>query len=190
MNLDSSEQSPSFAIPTAMNWTILPVSLTALCWIDETFKASFLSNPDILISERDRPRSIPAGATFHIHENSSTVRHLALPFFNSALAGMSRSDVSSLLQIETGNDQSLNWFLPADVIEEAFYSSAFHSSLLSNPAAALDTMGYLTTGMTIYVHANTSMEFNIALPPAPSGVDSSTSYETALAAAHTLLDAA
>lgn len=187
MNLQSSEQSASFMIPTAMNWTILPVSLMASCWIDDSFKASLLSNPDILISERDCLRSIPAGATFHVHENSSTVRHLALPFFNSTLAGMSRSDVSSLLQIETGNDQSLNWSLPADVIEEAYYSSDFCSSLLSKPAAALDTMGHSTTGMTIHVHANTSTEFNIALPPAPSGVDSSTSYETALAAAHTLL---
>ena len=177
----------SFPTPTAMNWTVLPVRFMATCWIDDTFKQSFLRDPDTYIANRESLVNIPNGATFVVFEETPAVRHFALPYFNSTLAGMSRSAVSVLLQTETGGDTSLDWCLPADVIEEAFYNDTFRTDLLSYSAAVLRSMGYTTSGLTVHIHENTSTKFHLPLPPAPPGINASTSYETALAAAHALM---
>lgn len=188
---EGSSRLSSITQPTIMNWTILPITYMAKCWIDSTFKSGFLSNPTAAFANRPSLINIPSGATFAVYDNASASdRNFALPFFHSGLSGLSRTQVASILQTETGGDTSLQWFLPADVIEEAFYNSTFKSSLLSNPASAISSMGYSTSGLSISVYANTSTLHNLALPTRPSGINSSSSYATALGAASSLMDLA
>lgn len=179
----------SFPAPVIMNWTILPITFAAKCWIDDTYKLGFLANPTQHFIARESLFNMPSGATFSAHENTSKVRHLPLPFKNANVASLPRPAVSSILANEV-DDTSLEWSLPADVIEEAFFNASFKAQLLSNPASALSSMGYSTGGVTINVHENSVSHYHLALVARPSSVNSSTSYANALAAATSNMDLA
>jgi hypothetical protein len=180
----------SFPPPIIMNWTVLPVTFMAACWIDEAFRSAFINDPTTFFADRPSLLNIPENSTFTVHANTSTSRHLALPHYSSVLQQMPRSQVAELLVQETGNDNSLEWLLPPTVIEEAFYNQSFRSSLIANPASALASMVFSTNGLTFYVHPNEVHHFNIPLPTAPQGVNSSTSFATALVAAKSMIDLA
>lgn len=178
-----------FAVPAIMNWTILPISLVARCWADEAFREEFTANPDAFIAAMPWRTEVPVGASFAVHHNTrAEVRHLPLPHFHESLREMSPQEVRSLLQTETGNDTSLEWFLPADVIAEAFYSADYREKLLAHPAEALAAMGYDTDGLEVIVHANTADRHNLTVPCRPAELGQAPSHAAAMHAATAMMN--
>lgn len=154
-------------IPQIMDWTIIPKSIIASCWLNSVYKQNFISNPAPVM--RSAIASLPTTINFTVKENTATVRHLTFPYLKPALAGMTRSQIQNILIHEIGSDD-LEFMLPAPVIEEAFFNSTYKSLLLSDANAALQQKGYATGSFAYQVHANSPANYFISIPVAPSNV--------------------
>ena len=154
-----------WAQPFLMDWTIMPITVTAKAWVDSAFKSALLSSPDVTLQQMSR--RWPHTIAFTLHEDTSTTRNLPLPVYKTSLQGLSDADLLSLAQDETGGDETLEYFLPARVIVKAFVDPQFKSDLLTDANLALNGMGYDTGYATYTVHENTASSHHLALQVNP-----------------------
>lgn len=154
-------------IPQIMDWTIIPKSIIASCWLSNAYKLNFVSNPTTVL--QSVITNLPTTISFTAKENTATTRNLPLPYLKSGLTSMTRAQIQIILSNEIGSDD-LEFMLPASVIEEAFFNSAYKSLLLSDANSALQQKGYSTGSYTYHVSENTSTNYNISIPVAPANI--------------------
>lgn len=158
-----------------MNYTVLSSNAILKAWSDNQFRSLLLAEPDQAIAGYWDTET--AGVNFKIHENSAAVRHLPLPARENMAAEMSKEELSSQLEYETGSDETLEYFLPAKVIARALVSKNFKRRLLKAPDLAIKEMGYDPGEKIIVVHQNTPHLSHLALPESPASFSQLASME-------------
>ena len=154
-----------WALPVAMDWTLLPAPIIAKAWTDSAYLSALLADPDTIL--RQDIKRWPWNISFTLHQDASGNRHLPLPYYKTELQAMSSTDLLTLLNQEIGGDNTLEYTLPAPVIAKAFLDSTFKSSLLSNANSALASMGYYVGYATFHVHENTATNYHLTIPSNP-----------------------
>jgi hypothetical protein len=154
-------------IPQIMDWTIIPKSVIASCWLSNIYKQNFVSAPTTVL--QSVITNLPTTISFTARENTTTIRTLPLPYLKSGLTHLTRAQIRNILSTEIGSDD-LEFMLPASVIEEAFFNSTYKSLLLSDANSALQQKGYSTGSYTYQVSENTSTNYNLSIPVAPSNI--------------------
>jgi len=164
--LIQSDAPTRFEIPQLMDWSILPASVTAAAWTDPEIRALLLSDPTTLLQERI-PRW-PADKTFCVVADSAETKFFVLPARKQSLDGRSRDSIVETLTRETGDDQTLEDWLPVDVIADALLDRAFRAELIHDPARVLHDRGYKPPNRKIIVLENSEFTYHLVLPEHPS----------------------
>lgn len=155
-----------FEIPLIMDWTILPASVTAAAWTDPEVRALLLSDPTTLL--RERIARLPTDKTFCVAANSVEVTYFVLPARKRGLKRKSRDELLAILTRETGNDDSLEHWLPADVMADALVDPDFKAKLVRDPSAVLRERGYQPPRRKSVVLENSESTYHLVLPENPS----------------------
>jgi hypothetical protein len=152
--------------PKIMAWTVMPFSVVAKAWTDSTFKSALLAEPNDIL--RAALWELPWGNNFIIHEESGNQRYLPLPKLPDSLSAWTEEQILNVLIGETLNDVKLQYYLPARVVNKAFFEPTFKSSLLSDADSALTSMGTAPQGgQTFTVYENDATNRHLALPQIP-----------------------
>jgi hypothetical protein len=149
-----------------MDWTILPASVTAAAWTDPEIRALLLSDPTTLLNERIA--GWPDDRSFCVVADSAEVKYFVLPTRKQELASHSRDSLLEILVREMGEDDTLEDWLPSDVIADALADRVFKTELIRDPAAILRERGYKTPQRTIIVLENSEFTYHLVLPENPS----------------------
>lgn len=179
-------------LPRVMTWTVLPNTIMAKCWIDSAFEGNVLGDATSVLRGRDSLRrslqNVPLETTFVVHRaTTGDKRILVLPYVDVDRLGLSREELLAIVRNETSDDQSLSFFLPADVIVDACFDAELRQELVQSPHDVLTRYGYSTTGLSIRVVENTTTTIHLQLPARPRTVTDTSSYNEALQAATTLM---
>lgn len=149
-----------------LEWTIMPFKIVAKAWTDSTFLTNLLANPNTVIQQNFF--EVPLSYNFIINQDSGTTRYLTLPYFNPIYKTWTQEQITGKLTVETGGDISMQYFLPAHVINKAFFDAAYTTALLTNANSALGTAGMSAPGgATIIVSENTATDHYLTLPLLP-----------------------
>jgi hypothetical protein len=164
--LAQSETEIRFEVPEIMDWTILPASVTASAWTDPEVRALLLSDATTLL--RERVSRWPSDKTFCVAVDSAEVKFFPLPARKSRTAAYSREALREILTRETGDDDSLEHWLPSDVIADALSDDEFKRELIGNPGEVLRSRGYSPPARQIVVLENSESTYHLVLPENPS----------------------
>lgn len=167
--LAQSKSKIGFEVPEVMDWTILPASVTAAAWTDPEVRALLLDDPTSLL--RERISRWPHDKTFCVAVDSAEVKFFALPARKKHLGQMSKDDLLEILARETDNDDSLENWLPSDVIADALTDDEFRSELIQNPGKVLKDRGYSPPARQIIVLENSESTYHLVLTENPSRQD-------------------
>ena len=148
--------------PIFMGWTIIPADVVARAWTDLRFKRDFLRWPTQTLTENGIP--IPTEIQFCVMENMPDTRYLVLPYRSPHTYRWNPEKVEKVLRKETGNDNSLEFWLPVGVMMEAYYNPEFRKRLLIDTTSVLNEMGYDTAGHKYITVENTPDTFHLVLP--------------------------
>jgi hypothetical protein len=164
--LAQSDTKVRFESPEIMDWTILPASVTASAWTDPEVRALLLSDATTLL--RERISRWPKDKTFCVAVDSAEVKFFPLPARKKHLAGHSRDALMAVLSRETADDDSLEHWLPSDVIADAMSDEDFKAELVSAPGQVLRSRGYAPPSRQIIVLENSESTYHLVLPENPS----------------------
>ncbi len=148
--------------PVFMGWTIVPVELVVRAWTDAKFRREFLLWPTQTLDENGV--FIPVNVNFCVIENTTETYHLVLPFRKPFTFGWSKQRIIETLREETGGDNSLEYWLPVEVMVEAYFNPEFRRRLFINASEVLEEMGYETHGRNFMVLENTEATLHLVLP--------------------------
>lgn len=148
--------------PIFMGWTLIPVDLVVRAWTDTQFKREFLRWPTQTL--QDTGVALPLEVNFCVVENTSDNHFLVLPHRPYHTYGWDRKQVEETLRKETGNDNTLEYWLPVNIMVEAFFNVDFKKRLLMDTNAALLEMGYDPGKQHFTVLENTDQTFHLILP--------------------------
>ena len=148
--------------PVFMGWTLIPVDLVVRAWTDVQFKHEFLKWPTQTLQENGVP--LPSEVFFCVVENTDNSHYLVLPNRPYHTFNWDRQKVEEVLRKETGNDNSLEYWLPVKAMVEAFFNPDFKKRLILDANSALREMGYETSGSHYTVLENTESTFHLILP--------------------------
>jgi hypothetical protein len=112
--LAQSESKIRFEVPEIMDWTILPASVTAAAWTDPEVRALLLDDPTTLL--RERISNWPKDKSFCVAVDSAEVKFFVLPALKPHLQSQPREMLKEILSRETEDDNSLEHWLPGDLI--------------------------------------------------------------------------
>lgn len=98
---------------------------------------------------------------FEVHENSSTIRNFCLPYLDGYMRNKTVTEILNQIRTETGNDSTLVFFLPAEIIAKAFMDEDFKNYLIAHPNIVLEDWGYDTDEFTCVIHEDTEFKKNI-----------------------------
>lgn len=164
--LAQSQALTRFEIPQIMDWTILPASVTAAAWTDPEIRALLLSDATTLLNERIA--GWPNDRSFCVVADSAEVKYFVLPALKQDLASHSRDSLLEILAREMGEDDTLEDWLPADVVADALTDRSFKSELIRDPVAVLRERGYKPPARTIIVLENSEFTYHLVLSENPS----------------------
>lgn len=167
--LAQSKTETRFEVPEIMDWTILPASVTAAAWTDPEVRALLLTEPTSLL--RERISRWPDDKTFCVAVDSAEVKFFALPARKKHLAQLSRESLLEILARETEKDDSLEHWLPSDVIADALSDDEFKSELIRDPGKVLKDRGYSPPSRQIIVLENSESTYHLVLTENPSRQD-------------------
>lgn len=151
-----------------MNYTILSSGATLRAWSDVAFRELLISNPRQALGEFWTHQ--PSEANFVVHENTEDATHLSIPWRMNEVAELSMGALSDVIAHETGDDRTLEYFLPASILARAIVDAEFRHRLVKAPKTVLFDNGYNTEMRTLVVHENSSTDYHIALPRSPSSL--------------------
>jgi hypothetical protein len=153
-------------IAELMDWTIMPARLIAWAWTDDAFRSELLTDPTtVLRREVDRA---PRDRSFRVVENFHGAHYLPLPARKPHTEGWSKESLLQRLKQETGNDRSLSYFLPAEVICEAWIDKVYKDYLLAEPVSALGSFRLSDPRSNTVVLENSLDIYHLVLPENPS----------------------
>ncbi len=145
-----------------MQWTIMPAEIMARVWKNYAFKKQFCKNPVHVLEQYDI--EIDDDVSFCIVENTPDTTYLVLPYRSHATYKWGRKKVISTLKEETGEDNSLDYWLPVPIMAEAYLNPDFKRKLLLDASAALNEMGYDVGNHKYVVLENTHNLFHLSIP--------------------------
>lgn len=96
-----------------------------------------------------------------VHQNTSEVRNFCLPILPYNLENLSLSELISKVKQETGDDSSLLFFLPSEIIAKALVDKNFRKYLIAHPNLVLKDWGYNVNNFTCIIHEDTETKKNI-----------------------------
>jgi len=107
-------------------------------------------------------------------ENNNDVHYLVLPARKGRALDMSKAELQDLLHRETAGDDSLAYWLPAEIIAEAFFNNTYKHHLFVDPAQALADMGFswgprAGEEARLRVVENSTFTYHLILPASPTG---------------------
>ncbi len=167
--LAQSETETRFEVPEIMDWTILPASVTAAAWTDPEVRALLLTDPTSLL--RERISRWPDNKTFCVAVDSAEIKFFALPARKKHLAQLSRESLLEILSREMHDDDSLECWLPSDVIADSLSDDDFKAELIRNPGKVLESRGYSPPARQIVVLENSEFTYHLVLTESPSRQD-------------------
>lgn len=150
------------SLPVFLQWTVMPAEIVARAWTDSHFKRELLLWPTQTLQEVGA--AVPEAITFCVIENSSEECHLVLPYRHPKTYGWSREKITDILLEETGCDDSLEYWLPVDIMVEAFFNPAFKKSLYADLNTILRDRGYNAIDCKYTLVENTEHSYNLVLP--------------------------
>lgn len=145
-----------------MNWTIMPANLIARAWSDNRFRLDLLRNPSRMFKENGI--SVPDDVKLCVVENNEDISFIVLPHRGQETFKLSYNQLVELLEEETGGDRSLEFWLPPEVMAEAFTNPMLKRRLLINANEVLSEFGYEPAHHTYVVVENEESLFHLALP--------------------------
>lgn len=145
-----------------MDWTVLPAGIIARAWKDDMFKEEFLKYPTATLQQL--VPSCPKSCNFCVIENTEDTNYLVLPYRRVDTYGWGETKLKFVLHQETGGDNSLDFFLPVDVMVKAMCDFGFKQALLKNTNKVLRDMGYDIGNKNYVVLENTEMTHHLVLP--------------------------
>src|SRR3990172_2723124 len=150
-----------------MAWTVMPITIVAKAWTDNTFKTALLGDdPNSVL--RNQIMELPWDFNFIITEDTGSQRNLPLPNLPTDLSSWTEEQVLDVLIKETYGDVNFQYYLPARVINKSFFDSNYKTQLLSDADTALSSEGYTPQGgQTFTVLENSSTNRNLILPKIP-----------------------
>lgn len=148
--------------PIFLKWTVIPPAIVALAWTDISFRNEFVKWPTQTLDEIGLP--IPEKGSFCVVENSADIHHLVLPYRNPKTFGWSREKIIDVLTEETGCDESLEFWLPVDIMADAFIYPEFKTRLYKDLNAVLAERGYDLDGLQYSLLENTEKTYHLVLP--------------------------
>jgi len=152
--------------PLIMAWTVLPFRIVAKAWRDNTFLQELTDNTNAVL--RNALWELPWSNNYILSKESGNQRYLVLPELPRAYVAWTEEQVLNQIIAETFGDVSLQYYLPARVINKAFFDSSYRTQLLSNADSALSSMGTAPRGgETFTVLENSGNNMNFVLPEIP-----------------------